>query len=331
MPQAVESESGASDGKILDAANSLIDWWNSQQERLGLRAPVDAPLYHYTSAAGLRGIIEGGQLWFTSIFHLNDPSEFTHGLTLALDELGAVARSAQGKVAPIIRHFCQVTAVTLRKPLPHGFYVASFSSDADELSQWRAYGDDGKGFAIGFGPEIFKPSEDGVEKATVKPIEAMVVGKVIYETHVAAAGHKAAIQQTVKIIEESIANKVVTSEEETTELLKALSVALSIPFIWGAATTKNAAYKAEQETRMLIINTAKLLAPFVDTRVRGSDLVPYIPYQLGFGETRGINNIVIGPSADVRTSDAVGSLLARRGISDKVDVRRSFIPYRSVR
>ncbi len=36
-------------------------------------------LYHYTTAEGFRGIIESQELWATSIYHLNDWTEFEHG------------------------------------------------------------------------------------------------------------------------------------------------------------------------------------------------------------------------------------------------------------
>src|SRR5271166_4085665 len=44
-------------------------------------------LYHYTNDAGLAGIIESGQLWFSDIFALNDPSELRHGLSIAIRTL----------------------------------------------------------------------------------------------------------------------------------------------------------------------------------------------------------------------------------------------------
>ena len=42
-----------------------------------LEAREPSPLiYHYTNDAGLRGILESGQLWLTDVFKLNDPSEY---------------------------------------------------------------------------------------------------------------------------------------------------------------------------------------------------------------------------------------------------------------
>ena len=47
-------------------------------------------LYHYTTLAGLRGILSSRALWYTHIYSLNDPAEIQYGLNIVrgvLDEL----------------------------------------------------------------------------------------------------------------------------------------------------------------------------------------------------------------------------------------------------
>jgi hypothetical protein len=44
-------------------------------------------LYHYTTAAGLHGILESNTLWGTHAAYLNDSQETLYGMRLALDEL----------------------------------------------------------------------------------------------------------------------------------------------------------------------------------------------------------------------------------------------------
>lgn len=56
-------------------------------------------------------------------------------------------------------YFFKILVRTLREHLIVPF-VACFSSDGDVLSQWRAYADDGTGFAIGFSTEFFELTED---------------------------------------------------------------------------------------------------------------------------------------------------------------------------
>lgn len=50
-------------------------------ESLWSQVPT-TPLYHYTSPAGLIGIVETKRLWASSIQHLNDSTEFKHAASL---------------------------------------------------------------------------------------------------------------------------------------------------------------------------------------------------------------------------------------------------------
>jgi len=43
------------------------------------RNTVTAPLYHYTDARGLEGIITTQQMWFTHYRHLNDRPKWNSG------------------------------------------------------------------------------------------------------------------------------------------------------------------------------------------------------------------------------------------------------------
>jgi hypothetical protein len=62
-------------------------------------------LYHYTNDAGLAGIIESGQLWFSDIFALNDPSELRHGLGIAIGLLKSRATDSRPEIATFASMF----------------------------------------------------------------------------------------------------------------------------------------------------------------------------------------------------------------------------------
>jgi hypothetical protein len=62
-------------------------------------------LYHYTNDVGLAGIVERGQLWFSDIFALNDPSELRHGLGIAIDLLKSRATDARPEIATFASMF----------------------------------------------------------------------------------------------------------------------------------------------------------------------------------------------------------------------------------
>jgi hypothetical protein len=119
---------------------------------------ITVPLYHYTDGLGLKGILESGRVWFTDYRHLNDPSELKHGIDMAHDVARRLGTGADGPVRLFLERFTDLFrhdnfAATL------GFFIACFSRARDDLGQWRAYADNGRGFAIGFAPRMFRISE----------------------------------------------------------------------------------------------------------------------------------------------------------------------------
>jgi len=67
------------------------------------------------------------------------------------------------------------------------------------------------------------------------------------------------------------------------------------------------------------LGTSDKLVPFVKTRARGSELVPYIPHPWDVREPGAIVEILVGPAAPPDAEDAVRALLAGYGITG-VDV-----------
>ena len=106
-------------------------------------------IYHYTTDAGLRGILKSGKLWLTDICSLNDPSELNHGFEIAIKELKKMVEDG----SPLSQRFAHDLEVvgnrqTIQKSAD--FFVCSFSLCGDDLGQWRAYADGGRGFALEF-------------------------------------------------------------------------------------------------------------------------------------------------------------------------------------
>lgn len=108
-----------------------------------MEPPPNGVLYHYTTAAGLTGIVKSGPcLQATCHRFVNDAGEIRFGFEIALDVLASVDRLAE-KV---------ITAATARinKMRTEDSYLACLSSEHDVLSQWRNYADNCAGYCIGF-------------------------------------------------------------------------------------------------------------------------------------------------------------------------------------
>lgn len=108
--------------------------------------PIPKVAFHYTNENGALGILEERKMRATHIGYLNDKAEFFHAIHLVIDIIKKTAKKRLKR-----NQFVVVDLVfeRLRKLLLPDVYVASFSENKDQLSQWRAYSKYG-GFSIGF-------------------------------------------------------------------------------------------------------------------------------------------------------------------------------------
>lgn len=108
-------------------------------------------LYHYSDSAGLSGLLIKNSIWLTSFKFMNDSRELIHGMEILgkkFDEFLSAGSYDQGFVTTCqsIWNFVLEEAKDPEiKP-----YIFCLSKRKDHLSQWRGYGDFGKGFCIEF-------------------------------------------------------------------------------------------------------------------------------------------------------------------------------------
>lgn len=98
--------------------------------------------YHYCSAESFMSIIKNKTLRLCDILHMNDKTELLHGERLFDDILkDATIDDFKKEAIRSIYYAIRERMVLL---------AMSFSANDDQLSQWRGYADDAKGFCIGF-------------------------------------------------------------------------------------------------------------------------------------------------------------------------------------
>lgn len=113
----------------------------------------EALLYHYTSQAGLQGIVNSGVIWATNILYLNDSKELLNAIDVARWGLNHVfehytlSKKETEFLHQIDDRFHKLEKYKITKS---NVFVCSFSESPDELSQWRGYCPDGNGYSIGF-------------------------------------------------------------------------------------------------------------------------------------------------------------------------------------
>ena len=109
--------------------------------------PVPETLFHYSSQAGLIGIIKGGEMWMTHTQFLNDTQEYNHAIVMIASEMAERIKTAPANEISILE--------VILKQITHDLSqinvcVCCFSEDGDSLSQWRAYGSSAASCSIGF-------------------------------------------------------------------------------------------------------------------------------------------------------------------------------------
>ncbi len=315
--------------QLASAVGQFMQWNSQRLEALDCADKVTSPLYHYTSASGLKGIFEGGQLWFTDVLHANDPSEFEYGNNIAIDLLQNEAVRSSGDLKEFLEFISKMLGGALKNAV--GVYVSSFSAVEDDLSQWRAYGDDGRGYAIAFAPSIFS-ADQCVNLKALNPNERTSIACVKYddkEKKVGQAHHAPTIQKVIEVVKKVSDDGLLKDELQRQYFFKRLGVEFAIAHIFNSATLKHRAYCGEIETRLVIYNSSPTeLRPYLKSRLRGSALVPYVPSPFPVKVPGNVLEIIVGPAAPERSEEAVKSLLNMVDLA-KLNVRRSTIPYRS--
>jgi hypothetical protein len=284
------------------------------------RSTVTEVLYQYTGWSGLRGIIESQSVWFTDYRHLNDRSELSYGVEVAHEVLAAVAQVADERVGMFLQ--------TVRDRLiPRNFvgsldfFTASFTAQRDDPGQWRCYGDDGRGFAIGFAPKMFAV----VDGASFRANEKALVGPVLYDKQAIFARHKVAIEKAASILLATCNthHKLVADKSVGWPFFRDMANTLiASPLIWNCITSKHVSYADEREVRLVLMNQTVNLSRDVKTRMRGSERVPYVAHPFAIDAPGAIHEIVVGPSAAADAEDRVRRMFASCGLPD-VDVTRS--------
>ena len=284
--------------------------------------PPPPIIYHYTNDVGLKGILETGLLWLTDIFSLNDPSELTHGFSVAINALTSnVARdSAVGqKFAKKFAAFAEQGAI----PKTAHFFMCSFSSSGDDLGQWRAYADNGRGYAVGFDA---KTLENRFTKKDGIPIPSNSTFHITYND-AQLLGIQSQIVEKMRNLIMSPAGRDLKNAAINVYMAE-LQMLLTLHILQTILFFKHEAYANEREFRFLQIHKANE-PPTVKVSARRYGLVKYREFDWRSVAPDALKKIVVGPAADYGTAyqfakDSLGLFHPRN-----VEITRSEIPHRA--
>ncbi len=285
--------------------------------------PAPSLIYHYTDDKGLRSILETGTMWLTDIFALNDPAELRHGIEHAIARIAESAKTGAPEFKLFARRFAKIRDGGIERSAH--YFVACFSKNGDDLCQWRAYADDGKGFALGFDGNNF---EHGFATPSGKPMPNNSTFPVTYDD-----GQLCEIQDKILgILPEYVSAPRGRGlcDAAINGYMEHLSVCFSVLVFWASLYFKHPAYLNEAEYRFLQIQRSDRPVEGVKYRSRPYSLVRYIEYNWRRFSPGALKEIIIGPAADRRRSETFArDCLHLIGIDEtSVDIRFSSIPYR---
>jgi hypothetical protein len=274
-------------------------------------------LYHYTSAAGLDGILRERILRATDTGFLNDLQEIIYAarpLIPRIDDLLKEVAQYDAEHDPLqkIRSSMVRSARDAIKRLTHldddmltphpgeyvdgATYVACLSEDRDQLGQWRAYGQ--QGYAIGFRKEELE--------AVAGQLRQVLYGD-------------SGVNATCDEIIEYCRTRPPRGHPGTHGYFDALNFCMP-----RLAAVKHGAFQQEIEWR-LIVSTYGGSAPPVKVRT-SPRLTPYL--ELRFQQPC-LAEIVIGPGGDAHSERAVRAALRTYNYDpSQVRISQSAAPFR---
>ena len=275
-----------------------------------LDTKVPNVLYHYTSAAGLLGILESGKIWTTKIQYLNDNSE----LQLAYDYIRKeIRRQQRGSSQNRTKQELDKMIVALDDSATTNVSVASFTEVGDQLSQWRGYCEIGKGYSIGF---------DGAKLRQVVKEKGYALVRCVYDK----AMHLRMVMELVN--ENPLRNKIETAGIPL-PAPSGLGADFSVESLFLAPLIKSESFQEEKEWRLI---TPPL--SYIDAKYRPGNhsLIPYWEVDIDIENT--LKSIIVGPTPEPTLSArALQGLLMKKSFhvfDQKIAITQSKIHFRKV-
>ncbi len=268
-------------------------------------------LFHYTTPAGLAGILTEKAFWASDYRFLNDTSEFQYGkailkksIQMYQSDIETASVEAWHLVSSRLDNIDSSRTVA---------FVASFTTEGDLLSQWRGY-NAGQGFAIGI-------NGDWLNQNAIA--QGFALAPVVYDKETQERLAMAAANLLVTMLQDANYDPTRISNTVSKWWKHALKVALIF---------KDKHFSEEREQRLVYIGESWPSAG--KQRYSPSGIIPYLPCKFDqvkitspifAPQNLGLEKIIIGPAMKPNQRVAVDALLASHHM--RFSVVDSDIPY----
>jgi hypothetical protein len=305
--------------------------------------PIPDTLWHYTSFAGFQGIISSKKIWASEYRFLNDRKEFVHAKELAQ----ALVNEEPERIEqfPVRKTMQDAFNMAFNTGLLHEdrnrIMVASFSEEADQLSQWRGYADNSRGVSVGFDLRGIRPPSDIGTAVIFAPCLYKQSDKCKLLKSVFAQYRKSmqdwwdskidkAKELKGRAIEPQTINPIINNNELGI-IIRNCSARLQFDLIRIALLLKDEGFCEEKEWRLVLPQEAiKLPSKYpIEFRPTRDTLVPYIAYPLNLPNEDGpifCKDLILGSGTHPSSEMSINLFLRRHEIT--TPTRLSEIPYR---
>jgi hypothetical protein len=262
-----------------------------------------SPLFHYTTPAGVLGILQDNSIWASSAYHLNDAAEFRYALNFIAGRLELRLKHEHGPMSEAYGELLEMLRGMAEKIQ---VFIASFSEHGDLLSQWLAYSGR-NGYAVSIRSKEIE----------VAVANGFILVRCVYDS-----------DEQTKLADafiDAYCTAPVEADERTSVLTKALVVASAI---------KHDGFVMEGEWRLVKPLPIGLQKATVYFRPGRNGIVPYMKAPLcPAGAEYLPGEIYIGPNADMPAAKTalmtyLNHRLEKGPVTGPVRVTSSKTPYR---
>ncbi len=272
------------------------------------------PLYHYTTVEGFKGkeestngIIASRKLRMTDYRHLDDKKEIEYAFNAIQED---------------IRAFFKLFPEELLQQLENLFYkninifTLSICKVRDHAHMWEKYAANGTGFAIGFKPDCFKPSDQ------IQDQEHTVTIKIHYDRK----DIKSIMKKLFDLVNSSLPE--ISYSREAINKINAYLLAHLCSLI-PAIKPDEDKYKIEHEHRLYRVQIKANSSIFPkgqkEFEVKSNNSKDYIERQLADEE---IYEIILGPNCNYSKSDIIDYLKSNKYDTANIMITKSEVkPY----
>lgn len=279
--------------------------------------------YHYCSVEAFYNIITCGKIRLFNLLEMNDPSELSllkfdivAGILDALRDAASEITISNGNEKIGIEKYLRSSSFNEKRQKVYNTYFAfCLSREANSLSQWRLYGQNGKGFCLGFSFIHLcaqRVTKHGYFFNTVKYIDD-------FENQ---------FRKTAEIVSNKI--KQIYRMGNNDELIKYLDEEMNDFLIEESFKYKHIAYHYENERRLICSKSIK-----TDNEINCNDVCSVMRngmisscVEIPLDEL-GLTSVTTGPLNNSAKA-SIHMFLQQNGVSIKAEnINHSTIPYRA--